>query len=150
MVFIFSVTPFCIQILTGNGGTDDGTLSLSINEVQQFQPNTYFSSGTTVIDTCFSNFESISISNPSNSAWHGKILVNYNGKNINNKLTCPKCTGKPFDKNVKKTIVVDGNHNGVDMAPTKCLRKHVCIIKLLGNNPFFLYYTFLLFYLDIY
>ena len=125
-------------------------MSLSINDVQQFEPNTYFSNSTTVVDTCFANFESISISNPSNSAWHGKILVKYNGKNINNKLTCPKCSGKPFGENLQHTIVVDGNGDGKEMAKTRCLRHHTCIIKLLGNNQFLLQCTFLLIYLNKY
>lgn len=117
--------------MTGLDEHSKGFLSLSVNNIPQTEPHTRFSNGQTVIDRCFSSLDSISVSNSKWNAWSGKIMVKKN--RISKKLVCINCSGGIF----KGTIAVDGNDDGLKMAPTWCLNGNLCTLELAGKNLFF-------------
>ena len=121
----FLELPFCIHIVTGNNGYDDGILTLSINNIKLFSSKN-FNKGQTVINKCFSSFDSIIIQNPNNNAWVGEIRVTKVGLKEDLSLTCSQgCEGSKFNRK----IAVDGD--GTCKAPGRscCLNGKVCKIE---------------------
>merc|ERR1712126_91896 len=111
---------FCIKIITGANVYNDGTLTLSINNDLQFESKK-FKRNDEVIDQCFASVDSITVQNPTTDGWTGEIRVTKttNGVIQGRTLYCNSgCTGV---KSFIRKIVVDGNGDGVDQAPSRCL-----------------------------
>ena len=111
----------CIKITTGTRSKNDGTLTVNVGS--KVVASGRFEKGIVVTDSCFSHMQAISLSNPSNNAWTGKISIKYDGKPTS--LTCQGCTGKPLSG----YIVVDGDSNGKHQARTQCLNGNACGIS---------------------
>ena len=108
----------CIKITTGTRSKNDGTLTVNVGS--KVVASGHFEKGIVVTDSCFSHLQGISLSNPSNDAWTGKISIKYAGKPTS--LRCQGCTGKPLSG----FIVVDGDSNGRNQALTQCLNGNTC------------------------
>ena len=84
-----------------------------------------------VIDECFSNVDSITVQNPKNNAWAGEIRVTKSGVKQNLTLSCNSdCNGGNFGGK----IVVDGNRDGKNLAPSWCLNGKNCFLKIKGKK----------------
>ena len=120
--------------MTGHGHNleDHGYLSLSINDGSWHNVSKWFECTETVIEQCFDNFYGITVTNDDTDAWTGTITVTVNGTEAD--LTCFGCGGDPFDKE----IVVDGNNDGAEMAPTCCLNGQTCKLQLSKNEGTFI------------
>ena len=81
-----------------------------------------------VLDKCYADLKTISVQNTNNDAWEGSITVTVNG--TEQALTCDGCGGSPFNKE----IVVDGNGDSADQAPTNCLNGKKCTLKISGGK----------------
>ena len=77
-----------------------------------------------VLNKCYADLKTISVQNTNNDAWEGTITVTVNG--TEQALTCDGCGGSPFSKE----IVVDGNGDSADQAPTNCLNGKKCTLKI--------------------
>ena len=126
----FVEEPFCINIVTGDAQGNDGTLTLSINNVEQFVSKK-FERKDEVIDKCFSSIDSITVQNPTNDAWTGEIKVTKTGVKQNLSLSCNNgCEGSKFGGK----IVVDGNDDAKSQAPSWCLNGNKCFLKVKGKK----------------
>ena len=134
MYITFLGKPYCINIVTGNGGNDNGVLTLSINNIEQFSTKR-FNKGENVINECFSNFDSIIVQNPRGDAWVGEIRVTKNGLQEDLSLSCSQgCSGSKFNGK----IAVDGDGNSKPPGKSHCLHGGFC--KIEGKKEFPKYY----------
>ena len=130
MWIAFLDKPYCINIVTGNGGNDAGVLTLSINNVKQFSSKR-FNKGEKVINECFSSFKSIIVQNPKGDAWVGEIRVTKIGLQEDIGLFCSQgCMGSKF----KGKIAVDGDGNSKPPGKSWCLNGRFC--KIEGKKEF--------------
>ena len=124
----------CVKIQTGQSGSNQGHLKISINETPKERVDSNINKNTTwfkhdaiVKDNCFNDFYEIAIQNNNIDAWKGTIAT-VNGEEV--PLTCAGCSGNPFHKD----IVVDGDADSTDQASTYCLNGKMCTLKLSGNH----------------
>ena len=125
---------FCIEIVTGNDISNNGYLTLEINNIKQFKEK-YFSRSEEVLNECFSRFESIVVQNPNTDSWTGKIMLMHNEKEID--LECVRnCKGSTFNG----VIRVDRDYNTIDNIVgyrkdiTYCDNGNYCTLKLKGKK----------------
>ena len=119
--------PYCVKIQTGSGSSfHEGFLEVSIDGVIKV-PKTYFKINQVVIEACFETFDNIKVTNENTDAWKGSITVKIDG--ADKKLSCDKCTGRSFENEV----VVDGNGDSSDQAPTHCLNGESCSFIISGK-----------------
>ena len=86
----------------------------------------WFNINQIVLEQCFNDLTDIKVQNKEADAWAGTVVVKRNGEEV--PLFCDGCGGSPFDKK----IVVDGNSDGRDSAPTYCLNGKMCTLTLKG------------------
>ena len=126
--------PYCINIDTGDGGHNDGILTLSINNIEQFSSKR-FNKGVNVVNKCFSSFDSITVSSSSTDAWVGEIRVTKVGLQEDLSLSCSQgCTGSKFNGK----IAVDGDGNSKPPGKSWCLNGRFC--KIEGKNRYLKYF----------
>ena len=85
-----------------------------------------FATESTVFDSCMSELRDISVQNPKNDAWVGKIIITKDGQAASTK--CQKCGG---EKNFER-ISVDGNFDSRSQA--YCLNGKTCEITWIFPN----------------
>ena len=81
-----------------------------------------------VVNQCMYDLQDISVQNINEDAWAGTISVTANGEEV--PLTCDVCGGSPFDNR----IVVDGNADSGNHAPTICFDGRPCTLTLSGKT----------------
>ena len=126
---ISELRPYCVKIQTGPNGTNDnndGYLNFFLDG--EMDGVGWYDVNNIVLDKCFEDLRNISIQNPYNDAWKGSITVTVNGTET--ALSCDGCGGNPFEKE----IVVDGNNDSADQAPTNCFKGKKCTLTLLGEE----------------
>ena len=120
--------PFCIKIVTGNDTDNNGYITLSINNVLQFDAK-YFDRSEEVLNECFSSFDSIVVQNPDIDSWTGEIMLMHDEKEKD--LECvSNCKGSIFNGMIK----VDKDYNTVDKDITYCDNGKYCTLRLKGKN----------------
>ena len=138
MYFTFLGKPYCINIVTGNGGNDNGVLTLSINNIEQFSTKR-FNKGENVINECFSSFDSIIVQNPRGDAWVGEIRVTKIGLQEDLSLSCSQgCSGIFKGSKFNGKIAVDGDGNSKPPGKSWCLNGRFC--KIEGKNRYHKYF----------
>ena len=128
MYFTFLGKPYCINIVTGNGGNDNGVLTLSINNIEKFSTKR-FNKGETVINECFSNFDSIIVQNPRGDAWVGEIRVTKTGLPEDLSLSCSQGCSNLVGSKFNGRIAVDGDGNSKPSGRSHCLNGKFCKIE---------------------
>ena len=113
--------------LDGTNGNNNGFLRVDINGVNFVPSTSFFEPNQVVIDICFERLDSITVRNEDDDAWTGTINVKVDG--VDKKLDCDECGGRLFEHE----IVVDGNGDSGDQAPTNCLNGASCTLKISGK-----------------
>ena len=121
-----------MKIQTGHVGKNDGFLSVDINGYNLVPPSSYFQHEQVVMDTCFENLDNITVRNNKTNGWAGTINVKVDG--VDKKLDCNECMGSKFEHE----IVVDGDGDSSDLAPTNCLNGVTCTLTISGRIILFL------------
>ena len=120
--------PICIRIVTGSAIDNNGYLTLSINNIQQFDEK-YFSVSEEVMNECFSSFDSIVFQNPNIDSWTGQIMLVENEKE--KVLECiSNCKGSTFNRMIR----VDKDYNTIDQDITYCDNGKYCTLTLKGKK----------------
>jgi len=114
---------FCVQVVTGSGKQDTGTLEFFVDNVLQ-SPSKKFKLNEIVLDECFTNLDKIKVKNPSKDAWIGNIVVTENG--LEKELECINCCGPDFNGK----ILVDGDGACGSFAGAQCLGGISCTLKI--------------------
>lgn len=113
----------CVTITTGTEGNSDGTLKVTMND--EIAANGQYGHGEVVIDTCFNSFNSLktlTLSNPSNDAWTGKIVITEGGRPT--LIECNGCIGAAYWSNIN----FDGNSDSSGHSSTHCFNGDTCSI----------------------
>ena len=120
----------CIQIVTGNGTHDGGTLEFFVNN-KRYKARK-FDQGEVVFKCCdcFSNqIQTISVQSPTIDKWVGDIVVTKNG--LEQKFKCIDCCGPEF---IQK-ILVDGDGScNVSYPFAMCRNGNSCTLKIEGKK----------------
>lgn len=107
-------------ITTGNGDNNGGTLNVKVDEgdgfVEKVWTTTNHRKGSKVLDACFSDIVNIAVANPTNDAWAGTIRIEKLGFKV--ETQCAECAGT---YTTDSKVVIDGNGDGSDQAPARCL-----------------------------
>ena len=98
----------------------------------------WFNVNQKVVDKCFEDFEGMYVQNTHDAAWKGTITVKKNGIEV--PLTCAGCRGIPFENVNGNDIVVDGNDDSWDEAPTLCLHGTRCYLQLYRKEGNIIFY----------
>jgi ketosteroid isomerase-like protein len=121
---------YCVDIVTGTNGNNDGTLDVviqsrrsrvSLREVYA----DYYRKGETVLQECFSEDFEVLVQNPTSNAWTGSVRLSTNGGSNYFPGLCTPCTGTigPAFQ-----FVVDGNADSGDQAPVACFHGRQCVV----------------------
>ena len=102
----------CVQITTGTGARDDGDIAVNING--SVAARSYHAAGSIVIQSCIKGLQTLTIQGTSNDGWAGNIAITVDGEPTT--VKCQNCTGESYTRG----IVVDGNSDSSDQAPTRC------------------------------
>lgn len=84
--------------------------------------NDFYKKSVVVADFCLRGLQSITVANPSDNAWSGRIEVTDGGHPT--LITCDGCSGLTSLSNGE--IVVDGNLDATKLATTHCLDGKTC------------------------
>ena len=102
----------CVQITTGAGNGDDGDLTVNMNG--SIAARGFHVAGSIVLQSCIKGLQIFTIQGTSNDGWAGNIVITVDGDPTT--VKCQNCTGESYTRG----IVVDGNSDSSDQAPTRC------------------------------
>ena len=99
--------------------------------------NDHYGHGEVVIDACFNSFNSLktmTLSNPSNDAWTGKIVITEGRRPT--LIECNGCSGAAYWSNIN----VDGNSDSSGHSSTNCFNGDTCSITWSIRGTLFIHY----------
>ena len=83
----------------------------------------FFAEAELLLDKCFRDLQTMTLSNPSRDDWTGSIIITAAGKST--MISCKGCRGDSYFER----IVVDGGYGSTDQADTLCRKYQPNSIK---------------------
>jgi len=129
-VVIPQAPQYCVDIVTGTSGNNDGTLDVVIQSktsrasLRELSGG-YYHKGDIVLQQCFSEDFEVLVNNPTSNAWTGSIEMSPNGGSTYFPGVCRECVG---GFGIAPQIVVDGNADSGDQASVRCFNGKQCVV----------------------
>ena len=123
----------CIKIKTGGADFNEGYLDVFVNNgtsgyIEVTTKDLYAKNETVLDDVCYDAFLGIQVTSNNTNAWVGSIMSSVDNGETYLPMKCEDCTGSTAST---ASIVVDGNADGINLAPAQCLDGQ---IGYPGNN----------------
>ena len=103
------------------GFDSSGTLTVTLDG--NVIKNGFFAEGVILLDKCFRDLQTMTLSNPSRDDWTGSIIIKAAGKST--MISCKGCTGDSYFER----ITVDGTDDDSGHADTQCPIGNNCSIS---------------------
>ena len=103
------------------GFDSSGTLTVTLDG--NVIKNGFFAEGVLLLDKCFRDLQTMTLSNPSRDDWTGSIIIKAAGKST--MISCKGCRGDSYFER----ITVDGTDDDTGHADTQCPIGNNCSIS---------------------